>query len=47
LGSILGLIFETLEALISGHPVFVPKLTLLETAAPGLPSRIDTLLIVK
>ncbi len=28
LASILGLIFETLNTLISGHPAFVPKLTL-------------------
>jgi hypothetical protein len=31
LASILGLSFETLEALISGHPAFVPKLTRCET----------------
>ncbi len=29
--SILGLTFETLKALISGHPALVPKLTLCET----------------
>jgi hypothetical protein len=34
----LGLTFETLEALISGYPLLVPKLTHLETTAGASPT---------
>lgn len=34
MASILGLTSKTVKALISGHPAFVPKLTLYETAPP-------------
>jgi hypothetical protein len=36
LASVLGLAFETLKALISGHPAVVPKFTLLRNSNPSL-----------